>query len=198
LWNPDNHEVNNMSDVEKISAPAADHDERLHLRSRIRAIRWTVQLGFLAVFLISVTGTVCTVILGSSAAISEPFGVLQTIFARTSSGLSASGLTETLVIGVLTFIALVVLFGRAFCAWACPVGTIIDAIDTTLRRLKFKPLFTRQAGRQDLKSKSLLRNEFNKYAIMIAGLTGSALFGFPFWCVFCPIGTLCRGAAARA
>ena len=38
----------------------------------------------------------------------------------------------------------------------------------------------------------------NKYAVMAAGLTGSAFVGFPVWCAFCPIGTLCRGAAARA
>jgi ferredoxin-type protein NapH len=168
------------------------------LRTKIRTIRWISQLTFLAIFLLVVTGTVCTVALGSGLAIAEPFGVLQTIFARAAAGQSISGLSETLLIGVLLFVGLIVLFGRAFCAWACPVGTTIDGIDSALQIMKFKPIFTRHSSKPNSNENSLLRNGMNKYAVMAAGLAGSAFVGFPVWCAFCPIGTLCRGAAARA
>jgi ferredoxin-type protein NapH len=168
------------------------------LRTKLRAIRWISQLGFLALFLILTTGTVCTVILGKGFAISEPFGVLQAIFAGSISNQFLSVLTGTLLIGVVVFVAVVVLVGRAFCAWACPVGTTIDLIDTGLQRLKFKPFFTRNSSKEVVNSSGVLRNGMNKYAVMAAGLTGSALFRFPAWCAFCPIGTLCRGAIAGA
>jgi ferredoxin-type protein NapH len=180
--------------------PEPDHHFKASggLKRHIRTIRWISQLGFLALFLIVVTGTVCTVILGKGIAISEPFGVLQAVMAGSMFGGSTSLVTDTLVIGVVIFVATVILVGRAFCAWACPVGTTIDVIDTALQRLRFKPLLTRKQHKEDNHSNSPLRNGINKYAVMAAGLTGSALFRFPAWCALCPIGTICRGAAAGA
>jgi ferredoxin-type protein NapH len=168
------------------------------LRTKLRAIRWISQLGFLALFLIIVTGTVCTVSIGKGLTISEPFGVLQVIFAGSTSSQFLSVMSGTLLIGVVLFVAIVILLGRAFCAWACPVGTTIDVVDAGLQRLKFKPFFTRNPRKEGASSTNLLRSGMNKYAVMAAGLTGSALFRFPAWCAFCPIGTLCRGAASGA
>jgi ferredoxin-type protein NapH len=166
------------------------------LRARIRTIRWLSQLAFLALFLILITGTVCTVILGNGLVISEPFGALQLVFASSGSSQFFSALTQTFLIGVVIFVVIVILVGRAFCAWACPVGTATDLIEAGLQRLKFKPFFTRSKRGEDTSSAGLLRSGMNKYAVMAAGLAGSALFRFPAWCVFCPIGTLCRGSAA--
>jgi ferredoxin-type protein NapH len=182
--------------AENESKPATGSVRPRGLRTKIRTIRWISQLVFLLLFLFVITGTVCTLILRKGIAISEPFGVLQSIFAGSTSILSLSNMT--LVIGALIFVGIVVLVGRAFCAWACPVGTTIDAIDTVLQRLKFKPFLTRHSRQQNPNSNSILRNGMNKYAVMAAGLTGSALFKFPVWCAFCPIGTLCRGAIRGA
>jgi ferredoxin-type protein NapH len=168
------------------------------IRAKIRLIRWISQLGFMALFLFLVTGTVCTIVLEKGIAISEPFGVLQTVFAQSASLLTSPVISETLIIGVVIFVAMIILVGRAFCAWACPIGTTIDAIDTTLQKLKFKPFLTRHPRKEDPNAGSLLRSGMNRYAVMAAGLTGSAFFKFPFWCAFCPVGTLCRGAASGA
>jgi ferredoxin-type protein NapH len=183
---------------DNITKPAEEASRLTGLRTRIRTIRWISQLAFLVLFLVIITGTECTVILGRGIAVSEPFGVLQAIFAGGIRGESVSVLTGTLVVGVVVFVGTVILLGRAFCAWACPVGTTIDAVDTALQSLKFKPFFTRNHRKDDSNSNGLLRNGMNKYAVMAAGLTGSALFRFPVWCAFCPIGTLCRGAVAGA
>jgi ferredoxin-type protein NapH len=184
--------------AENVPKPGVKLGRPQGLRTRIRTIRWISQLVFLALFLILITGTVCTVVLGKGIVITEPFGVLQAVVARLASNQPISSvMTETAMVGVIVFVSLVILLGRAFCAWACPVGTAIDAIDTSLQRLKFKPLLTRN-GNGNSNSNGLLRNGLNKYAIMAAGLTGSALGRFPVWCAFCPIGTVCRGAIAGA
>jgi polyferredoxin len=167
------------------------------LRTKIRNIRWISQLGFLALFLLLIAGTVCTIVLGKEVTISEPFGVLQVILASAASSQPVSVLMP-IIIGAVIFVAVVVVFGRAFCAWACPIGTIIDGIDVALQRLKFRPFLARNPHNEEPNSNSLLRNGMNRYAVMTAGLTASALFKFPVWCVFCPIGTICRGAASGA
>lgn len=168
------------------------------LRARIRAIRWISQATFLVVFLFLVTGTVCTAILGKGVAISEPAGVLQLLFANVAN-LTPTFMTQTLIVGTLIFVGLVVLLGRAFCAWACPVGTTIDAIDSVLQKLKFRPYFTRRSThKDDAPETSLIRSGMNRYAVLASVLTGSALFSYPVWCAVCPIGTLCRGVVAGA
>jgi len=167
------------------------------IATQIRKIRWASQLGFLALFLVLTTGAICTIVLGRGFAISEPLGVLQLIFSQALPTMSLSSITTTLIIGGAIFVATTLLVGRAFCAWACPVGTVIDAVDSGLEKLKFKPFLTRHnpfAGTGN--SHALIRNGTSKYAVMVAGLTGSALFRFPVWCTFCPIGTICRGAIA--
>jgi ferredoxin len=168
--------------------------------AHIRKIRWASQLGFLALFLFITTGTVCTVVLGKNFAVTEPLGALQLIFTQTlNPSLSLSFITMSIIIGTAIFVGTTLLFGRAFCAWACPIGTVIDAIDSGLEKLKFKPFFTRHnrfAGRGD--ANALVRNGSSKFAVLGATLAGSALFRAPVWCAFCPIGTICRGAAAGA
>lgn len=163
------------------------------MRGRIRTIRWISQLAFLALFTLVVTGTVCTVALGRGIAVSEPLGLAQALLAGITSGQPFSVMAGTLLTGVGIFVILVFLLGRAFCAWACPVGTMVDLVDETLQRLRFKPFFIRQP-RKDSSSDGLVRNGMNKYAVIASGLAASTLFKFPVWCVFCPIGTLCRGA----
>jgi polyferredoxin len=168
--------------------------------SHIRKIRWASQLGFLALFLVITTGTVCTVVLGENFAVTEPLGVLQLIFTQTlNPSISLSFITLSIIIGTAIFVGTTLLFGRAFCAWACPIGTVIDAIDSGLERLKFKPFFTRHnpfAGQGS--PNALVRNGTSKFAVLGATLAGSALFRAPVWCAFCPIGAICRGSAAGA
>jgi polyferredoxin len=166
--------------------------------SKIRRIRWASQLGFLGLFLFVTVGTVCSVVLGKGYAVSEPLGTLQLLFAHVlTMPISFSFLSTTVIIGTVVFIVTTILIGRAFCAWACPIGTIIDGIDAGLERLKFRPLFTRKnpfAGTSSLNG--LARNGMNKYAVLGSTLATSVLFRTPVWCAFCPIGSLCRGAIA--
>jgi ferredoxin-type protein NapH len=170
------------------------------IMAHIRKIRWASQLGFLALFAVITTGTVCTVVLGKNFAVTEPLGVLQLIFTQTlNPSISLSFITMSIVIGTAIFVGTTLLFGRAFCAWACPIGTVIDAVDSGLQRLRFKPFFTRHnpfAGHGG--SNALVRNGTSKFTVLGGILAGSALFRAPVWCALCPIGAICRGSAAGA
>jgi polyferredoxin/NAD-dependent dihydropyrimidine dehydrogenase PreA subunit len=168
--------------------------------SKIRGIRWASQLTFLALFLVVTTGTVCAVVLGKNFVISEPLGVLQLIFTQAlKPSMSFSFLSTSIIIGLAVFVGATVLVGRAYCAWACPLGTVIDIVDTALEKFKFKPFFTRHNPFSANKSSNaLVRNRMNKYAVLGSALVGSALFRYPVWCALCPIGTICRGAASGA
>ncbi len=109
--------------------------------THIRKIRWASQLGFLALFLVVTTGTVCTVVLGKGLAFSEPLGVLQLIFTQAlKPNFSFSFITTSIIIGTAIFVGITVLFGRAFCAWACPIGTVIDAVDTGLEKAEVQTI----------------------------------------------------------
>jgi ferredoxin-type protein NapH len=165
------------------------------LRTKIRTIRWVSQITFLTVWLFLITGVVCTAVLGTSFAVSEPLGVLQLIFARIAVGRVLSGVSILLLVGVVLFIGVTLLLGRAFCAWSCPLGTTIDLIDKAIQKSKFKPFLTRRNHEKD-SSLGIVRNGINKYAVLASALAGSALFRSPIWCSLCPIGTLCRGAIA--
>ena len=165
-------------------------------RSSVRTIRWISQIGFLILLVFLITGTVCAAFVAQGVAVSEPVGVLQLAFASISD-LALVG--RTVIIGSIVFVVTVILLGKAFCAWACPVGTIVDAFDTVLEKLKFRPWLTvRSPQKKNPGSTSLLGNGMGRYAVLASVLSGSALLKFPVWCVLCPIGTLCRGAVAGA
>jgi ferredoxin len=170
------------------------------IQADIRKIRWASQLGFLGLFLFITTGTVCTFVLGKNLAVTEPLGVLQLIFTRAlTPNVSFSFITLSIIIGTAIFLGTTLLFGRAFCAWACPIGTVIDGIDSGLEKLRFKPFFTRHnpfAGQGS--PNALVRNGTSQFAVLGATLAGSAVFRVPVWCAFCPIGAICRGSAAGA
>ena len=164
------------------------------LKTRLRTIRWASQITFLGIWILLITGTVCTAILGRGFAVAEPLGVLQLILAR---GGALSGLGVSLLVGFAVFVGATLLLGRAFCSWSCPLGTTIDIVDKALQELRFKPFFTRRTPGEG-SSLGIVRNGTNKYAVLASAFMGSALLRSPVWCSLCPIGTLCRGALAGA
>jgi ferredoxin-type protein NapH len=148
----------------------------------------------LILFLFIVTGTVCTAILVSGTVVSEPLGALQLILALGFSSTNLSLMSQALFVGAVIFVVLTILLGRAFCAWACPVGTTIDAVDTVLEKLRFRPFLARR-GKKDGATANPGWIPTN-YGVLASVLASSALFRYPAWCVLCPIGTICRGVAA--
>lgn len=102
-------------------------------------------------------------------ALKEPIGTLCSIcplgFAQVF--LAGGDVAVPLALSVLGFVAVGVLFGRAFCSWGCPTNAIP------------------RSGRGKKASGSGSLNGFILVAIVLAV---SLLVGFPVFCLVCPIG----------
>ena len=115
--------------------------EAVEVKGRWRANRWlwlrrAVQLGILALFLAGpwagwwiVEGNLSSSVTLEVLPLTDPFVLLQTLFARHWPQVAA----WTGVAIVLAFYLLV--GGRAFCAWVCPMNMVTDAAAWTRRAL---------------------------------------------------------------
>ncbi len=99
--------------------------------------------------------------------------------------LSAQNIAYTMWIGFL-ILALTAFFGRFFCGWICPLGTLFHLASFMLR-----PEKVAHRIRQNIYS----RTQVAKYLLLIALLV-SAAFGFMQVGLFDPIALLTRTAAA--
>lgn len=100
-----------------------------------------------------------------------PFGALQIT-------LGSRSISAEMLIGALVASFLIFLLGRAFCAWACP---------TLLFKQNGKGLpakYIRNSGQE-----SSQKNDFKiSYGILGGALVSSLIFGFPVFCLICPVG----------
>ncbi|MCC7128997.1 MAG: 4Fe-4S binding protein [Anaerolineae bacterium] len=104
--------------------------------------------------------------------------------------------------GVAVAIVLIILVGRAFCGWICP-----GSIYTTLRnKIKFQPLrgirarlglnegnVVNHAGSNNHRNNGSLgaassEGKYISLAVLVGTLVSSYIFGFPVFCLICPIG----------
>jgi ferredoxin-type protein NapH len=81
-------------------------------------------------------------------------------------------LVPHVLVGILVTVLLTVVFGRAFCAWVCPVPLV-----TPFRK-------ARRAAPDDGLSAG------TRYYVLGGTLLSSAIFGFPVFCLICPVGLL--------
>lgn len=100
-----------------------------------------------------------------------PLGALQiTLGSRTFSA--------EMLIGALVASFLIFMLGRAFCAWACP---------TLLFKQNGKAPLAKHSNKTDANLST--KNDFKiSYGILGGALISSLLFGFPVFCLICPIG----------
>jgi ferredoxin-type protein NapH len=115
-------------------------------------------------------------VMGSSWAF-EAFGVRFTDpLGALESMLSSGRMPRVLWIGLLLPLVLTLLFGRVFCSWLCPVGTILELTDglrRVLKRVGMKP------GRTKLWSG-------DKYLVLVVGLALTVSIGLPLLGSFYP------------
>jgi len=109
--------------------------------------------------------------------------------------LASRSLPEKTVLILGIFFVLTVLFGRVFCGWVCPLGTLIDGAGRLLRPARLE----RRATRERLKSREASPLEpflgrRTKYLILIALLV-LALFGVNAAGWFDPLAILMRATA---
>lgn len=104
-----------------------------------------------------------------------PLGSLETM-------LASKTIIPLGVISLVCFIAICALFGKAFCGWICPASLWKrlrkPPKKATPRNMQVKP-------HSDGSSKPRLDSRF---AVLAGALGSAAIFGFPVFCLICPIG----------
>lgn len=144
---------------------------------RVQVARGVLQVSIIA--LISVgpwfglaNGSICTFTVGGIT-LSCPLGFLQ--------GSAGAG---AILIGIIGSIAIPILIafllGRIFCGWICPASLSFELF----RNLRMSRKPTRSTGRNPI--------QFLGVIFLGAFLVSSALFHYPLFCVFCPVGVICR------
>ena len=92
-----------------------------------------------------------------------------------------------LILGApLLLLALSLVFGRAFCGWVCPLGTVLDLV---------RPLAFWQAKRKTKLSRSTQRNSRLRYFLLAASL-GGALLSLKWLGLLDPLVIFSRAATA--
>ena len=98
-------------------------------------------------------------------------------------GLTRISIPSVTFLGV--FVLMGVLFGRIFCGWLCPFGTLLEYIESIT----------------PLKGKLHIPEEFKdtdtKYAILAGFLLLSLMTSQAAFCEFCPVGTIVKGGAGH-
>ena len=133
----------------------------------------------------------------------EPMGAIQALL----TGKVAELLVVPTLIALLLVVALILLFGVAFCSWACPIGTIVDSFDKFVERF----LHTIEAKRALTRARNIeIRDSTNNVlckacpvskainngavanGILIGSFVAAPLLGFNAFCLVCPIGICTR------
>jgi len=163
----------------------------MNLKRLIQRVRHLVQILFFVFFVYLVVGAVCSFTVGD-VQIVEPLGALQIVIA------SRLSIPQTILIPFLSavaiFVGVTILLGRAWCAWACPIGSLTEFTEYLMKKMRFKPLLERKP-KAYAKDRRLWGKEA-KLPTLAAVMLSSAITKTPAWCSFCPIGTVCRGSVA--
>lgn len=120
-----------------------------------------------------------------------PLGALETM-------LGSWAFVPRLAIGLGIAVAVALLTGRAFCSWVCPVPPVARVLqgrrgkkrETAERAEAGKVALARWNQRREKPgSPRLSRQALDSRHLVLAGALGSAaVFGFPVFCLVCPVG----------
>jgi ferredoxin-type protein NapH len=116
-----------------------------------------------------------------------PLGALETMIAsRTLIPLALTSLLCVVIVGVL--------LGKIFCAWVCPVPLArLLSFKKTEEKSSELPQPVKQPGASLLPSKfhsdKLVKPRIDsRFLVLLGALGTTAVFGFPVFCLVCPIG----------
>ena len=182
-------------------------------RAKARAVVKLVVLAAIVVGLCVHTGfgTYSSAGIGFVASVC-PLGALEGLF-------GAWAFVPRLLIGLAAMLLVILVFGRAFCSWVCPVPPVV-AFFKTKRRRQREAQKREEAGRtaferyrrascshaegglpdgcpdaesdEEAQPPAAAKARLDSRHIVLCGALGSAaVFGFPVFCLICPIGLTC-------
>ncbi|MCD8315994.1 MAG: 4Fe-4S binding protein [Eggerthellaceae bacterium] len=116
-----------------------------------------------------------------------PLGALESLFGRFA-------FIPRVLILLAIMVIVVLIIGRAFCSWICPVPYVGKFFSTKKSRAKEQAERDEAAqyavgnwkdGKREKKKKVTLDS---RHGILAGALVSTAIFGFPVFCLVCPIG----------
>lgn len=110
--------------------------------------------------------------------------------------LATKSIIWELVPGFVVVCALLFVFGRAYCSWFCPAAQAGNKAVGFIGKFlppSFMKGFRLKWRRVRAKISDKLKLDFRDGAALFLGAAvGIAVFGYPFFCLFCPIGVVSR------
>lgn len=155
---------------------------------KLSHIRLLVCIGFMLVitlgFVLSINVGTLSAFGWNDIALICPLGALSTM-------LAAKTLIPRALISLLLAVVVILILGKAFCSWICPVPLI-----SKLRGLtKSKSVRKREAEMRKYsevadveKGEKRGLEGGSRYVVLGSALLSAAVFGFPVFCLICPIG----------
>ena len=113
-----------------------------------------------------------------------PFYYLQTSFVWLSTGMGPWLVLLVAVLGGTILMTLI--FGRVFCSWICPFGTVLD-IAGVVKDKKEKSKFPEFLGDRTI-----------KYGILLGFIVAAFVLARPVFCDICPAGAFYRTTGPAA
>lgn len=132
------------------------------------------------------TGTLSSMGWNAIAAIC-PLGALESVFGSWT-------FVPRALIALVAMVLIIVVVGKAFCSWICPIPLVQNLFKTRKR--------TRQEGEERQKAANYALENWkegrrvsrrkvpidSRHAVLGGALLSTAIFGFPVFCLVCPIG----------
>lgn len=116
-----------------------------------------------------------------------PLGYLESLVAGKTFVLRA-------FISFVVILVLIVVFGRVFCAWICPMPTLQRLIPGVRGRKRKADAQVAQGvsaceATADKPAGKVRRVRFDsRFGVLLGALASAAIFGFPVFCLICPVG----------
>lgn len=174
-------------------------------RSRMRNLRYAMVLGVLAVYLVGAVlntglGSLCAFGISDIAAVC-PVGILET-------ALAGRVILPLPLIVLLVVIGAAVLVGRAFCGWVCPVPLARKLVTGKGERDAWEDERKRKgrsacssckgsscagadcgaSGKSKPRFVPFSKNSKSALGVLGVTLVTTLIFGFPVFCLVCPVG----------
>ena len=107
-----------------------------------------------------------------------------------SSMLAAKTVIPRAAYAIVFALVFILLFGRAFCSWACPVPVVAKLRDAFRKKEDIsKEQEERKQGKPASESYGTRRPRVDsRHLVLLAALLSATIFGFPVFCLICPVG----------
>lgn len=149
--------------------------------------RWIVRLAIFFIAWIGVPLLLFTFFWYGTLCFADPFFWLQRLVILAGQGTLLDAGNRTLIlisIAVFGLIIFTIIFGRAFCSWICPYGTMLDLMGKVKPEKRHLP--------EAIQERSI------KYGVLLGFMVSAIALGWPVFCDICPAGAAWRASGPFA